>query len=187
MKKTKKAAKPIKQTKPAKYTNPAKPSKKTKQPKAAKQKAAKQRKQKEVKPKKQTRFSSLSKGQRTLIILVIMGVFAYFIYQPFCLWYGAMRDNQIYQEAKVRYDQDNAEKQARVDELNSDEGIKEEARNHGYAELDESTATVEGLPGQDKNADESPIPKEITQAVIDEPDPFYVQIFDFLFLYHKGQ
>lgn len=150
-------------------------------------KAAKRLAQKSKHPKKQGRLSSFSKSQKALVVLAIVGVFFYFIYQPACLWYGAVRDNQVYQEQLTRYHQSNGEMQDRKDYLNTDEGAKEEAYNHGYAEQGESTATVEGLPEESSKTDESPIPKEITQAVIDEPDPFYVQILDFLFLYHKGQ
>ena len=39
----------------------------------------------------------------------------------------------------------------------------------------------------DTTSEESRIPKEISQAVLDEPDPFYVQILDFLFMYNKSQ
>ncbi len=135
------------------------------------------------------RFSSFSLPQRILIIVAACGLFLYFIYQPVCIWYAAARDGQIYQEEKTRYEQNNAELQERGDTLKSDEGIKEEARERGYVDKGEYPVTVEGLPSDKDEADSSdssPIPKEIEQAVLDEPDPFYVQILDFIFLYHKG-
>lgn len=190
MKKNKSAAKPKKASTNASNQRAATNSiNSTKTKKAAKSsKPAKT--SKPTKLKKQGRFSSVSRGKKALIILVIIGAFAYFIYQPFCLWYGALRDNQIYQEQLTRYNESNSEMQDRADYLNTDEGQVEEARKHGYVEQGESVATVEGLPGDentDTTSEESRIPKEISQAVLDEPDPFYVQILDFLFMYNKSQ
>lgn len=142
-----------------------------------------------VKKSRNGRFSSFSIPQRILIIVAACGLLLYFIYQPVCMWYAAARDGQILQEEKTLYEQSIAQQQARVDTLNSDEGIKSEAREHGYAEKGEYPVTVEGLPSDNNEADDkesNPIPKEIEQAVLDEPDPFYVQILDFIFLYHKG-
>lgn len=135
-------------------------------------------------------FSALSIPKRILVIAACVGAFFYFIYQPVCIWYAATRDGQIYQEEKTLYEQSNAELQARADTLNSDEGEKDEARKHGYAEQGESTVIVEGLPQSDEaksdEDDSSRVPKDIVQMVLEKPDPFYIQILDFIFLYHKG-
>ena len=116
------------------------------------------------------------------LCLVVMAI----LYPPACDYYRARRDGEIYQAQLDAFNALNEEEKARIHALNTEQGIEDEARIHGYVRQGEQAVTVSGLPEEGSAGQAAPIPDDIKADVLARQDPWYVQALDVLFGYKKG-
>lgn len=81
------------------------------------------------------------------------------------------------------YAEQNAKKQEEVNKLNTEEGIRDEARLRNYVDPGETPLNVEGL---DEPASVSEAPEDVRTQVLEKADPFYIALGDFIFGYNKS-
>lgn len=120
-----------------------------------------------------------------LVAIAAVLVAALFLYAPVRDLYWAHRDNEVLTAQAAALDESNAEALARAKSLSTEEGIKDEARLHGYVEKGEEAATVEGLPGQEDESEAAPVPTDVANEVLQQEDPWYVKALDTVFGYDK--
>lgn len=121
-----------------------------------------------------------------LVILGICLVALAILYPPACDYYKAKRDGEIYQAQLEAFNGLNEEEKARIRSLNTEQGIEDEARLHGYVREGEQAVTVSGLPEEEAAGNAAPIPDDIKAEVLARTDPWHVQALDVLFGYKKG-
>lgn len=121
-----------------------------------------------------------------LVILAVCLVALAILYPPACDYYRAARDGEIYQAQLDAFNNLNEEEKERIRSLNTEQGIEDEARLHGYVRKGEQAVTVSGLPEEQDAGQAAPIPDDIKADVLARTDPWYVQALDVLFGYKKG-
>lgn len=126
---------------------------------------------------------------RLRVPLAIMGICLValaILYPPACDYYRARRNGEVYQAQLDAFNGLNEEEKARIRSLNTEQGIEDEARLHGYVRQGEQAVTVSGLPEEQDAGQAAPIPDDIKAEVLARTDPWYVQALDVLFGYKKG-
>ncbi len=126
---------------------------------------------------------------RLRVPLAIMGICLValaILYPPACDYYRARRNGEVYQAQLDAFNGLNEEEKARIRSLNTEQGIEDEARLHGYVRQGEQAVTVSGLPEEQDAGQAAPIPDDIKAEVLARADPWYVQALDVLFGYKKG-
>lgn len=120
-----------------------------------------------------------------VIVVAAVLVAGVFLYGPTKDLYWAHRDNEVLTAQAQALDDSNAEALARVQALSTEDGIKDEARLHGYVEEGEEAVTVQGLPGEEDESEAAPVPDDVAQQVLEQEDPWYIQALDTVFGYDK--
>lgn len=119
-----------------------------------------------------------------IICVVIALVVLWMLYAPCKNLYHAERDKHILTEEYNILVEQNKQQSATNQELATDEGVKKEARKQGYVDKGETAVKVDGL-NQD-SAEASAPPEDAHTQAINESDPWYVVIADFIFQYNKN-
>lgn len=124
---------------------------------------------------------------RWVVISVIVVIVFVFLYDPCKNLYHAKRDGDILQQEKVLGEAANQEAQVTVDTLQSEQGIQDEARLHGYVGKGETPVTVDGLGDSGNSNSVSSVPQDTRSEVLAKPEPFYITLADFFFGYNKQE
>ena len=142
-------------------------------PKASAKKAA---------PSKQKRAAQKNPSKKWLVFLGIALVIL-FLYEPCRNLYHAKRTSELLTQMRDLYAEQNAKKQEEVNKLNTEEGIRDEARLRNYVDPGETPVNVEGL---EEPASVSAAPEDVRTHVLEKADPFYISIGDCIFGYNKS-
>lgn len=97
------------------------------------------------------------------------------LYGPACGLYQAWRENGELRAEQERSSSESSELEGDISSLMSEEGIKDEARRHGYVEEGETRIVVEGAEEEGSQTDEAQ----------DDEVPWYLRVGDFVFQYHE--
>lgn len=122
---------------------------------------------------------------RWVFITIMAIIVLVFLYEPCRNLYCAKRNESILLQEKEETEAANNVAQERVNQLSTEEGIKDEARLHGYVEQGETPVTVEGLESDETLETSNPAPSNIRDEVLAKQDPFYISLGDFIFGYNK--
>lgn len=123
---------------------------------------------------------------RALAVTVVVAFVCVMLYPPCANYYNETRHLQ---QLQAEYDElvsYNQEMQARVDYLNTDEGIEDRARSDlGLMRKDEHTATVEGVTVTPTDTDSDDIAYPVEEGDVAAPSTWYSGILDVVFGYGK--
>lgn len=111
-----------------------------------------------------------------LIALAAVAVVVLALYAPLRSYYQAWRANTALQERESQASADTSELEGDINSLMSEEGIKDEARRHGYVEEGETHIVVKG-------GDEEGSGSDAPASDASSADPWYVSLGDFIFQY----
>lgn len=129
-------------------------------------------------------FSEIASQHKGLVALIIAALVALSLYGPLQGWYVAQRRNQDLQAQLDALSASNEDLQADVEDLQSEEGIEDEARRRGYVQEGETPVAIEGSQGQDASdnsvQDNSLADGQATRAQTN----IGTDILDFIFQYH---
>lgn len=126
-------------------------------------------------------------GRKVLVAVVCVLVVVAMLYAPIRDSYKAHRDHEVYEAQLAAINANNAEVKASIDKLQTEEGIEDEARRHGYVKEGETPAEVPGLDDGETDGEAKAAPTLSAEDVDTGPDPWYVSVLDVLFGYQKGQ
>lgn len=108
-----------------------------------------------------------------LIALAVALVVVVVLYGPACAYYQAWRTNGTLQERDAQATSETGELEGDINNLMTEEGIKDEARRRGYVDEGETRIVLEG----DETADDQDTAQDEGQT------PWYVALGDFIFQY----
>ena len=117
----------------------------------------------------------LARFRVPIIVAVALLVVVVALYGPSCDLYRQWRLESARSQTLSELTQANEEVQGDIDNLTTEEGIKDEARRRGYVEEGEKSVVVDGLTEGDDSSDE---PAEQAPA-----EPWYLGVTDFIFGY----
>lgn len=117
----------------------------------------------------------LARFRVPIIVAVALLVVVAALYGPSCDLYRQWRLESARSQTLSELTQANEEVQGDIDNLTTEEGIKDEARRRGYVEEGEKSVVVDGLTEGDDSSDE---PAEQAPA-----EPWYLGVTDFIFGY----
>lgn len=117
----------------------------------------------------------LARFRVPIIVAVALLVVVVALYGPSCDLYRQWRLESARSQTLSELTQANEEVQGDIDNLTTEEGIKDEARRRGYVEEGEKSVVVDGLTEGDDPSDE---PAEQAPA-----EPWYLGVTDFIFGY----
>ncbi len=135
-------------------------------------------------PRFLSRFNSLSPAATRVLAVLVVAVFAVALLYPSCAsYYQEVRQLQQLQAEYEAIESYNAQMQASIDYLNTDEGVEDYARSElGWIRSDEKSATVEGVEVT-KTDNSQDILYAVSEESISAPDTWYSGILDVLFGY----
>lgn len=119
------------------------------------------------------------------LAVAFVAVFACFMLYPSCAsYYNQMRELQQLQAEYEALETYNAEMQAQVDYLNTDEGLEDYARSElGWIRSDETMVTVEGVETTSTEEDTDDTLYLIAEGGVPAPDTWYSGVLDVVFGY----
>lgn len=120
------------------------------------------------------------------IVALILFILICF-YEPARNLYAAQRDQALLQEQKAQIEAKNQASKDKIESLSTEDGIKDEARLHGYVEPGEQPVTVEGLEEEQESEEETPATSVSASDTTEQPDPWYVSLTDFIFGYNREE
>ena len=119
--------------------------------------------------------SDASKARVPVLVAVVVLVVLVSLYGPAQGLYSAWREQALNQETLDGLNASIEEYQHDIDQLQTREGIEDEARKRGYVTEGESGVTAVGLPEEGQE-------EEVEQAL-----PWYLALGDFVFQYHEEE
>lgn len=122
--------------------------------------------------------SFFSAHAKMLVALLVAAVVVAALYGPTQDLYCAWRDQQALVAQKAALDTANEQALADIDRLQTEDGIKDEARKRGYVEEGETALVVSGL--EDDAATDA---ADATASSDASNDPWYLALLDVLFGY----
>jgi hypothetical protein len=121
----------------------------------------------------------LTSHMRGLFVLVVMAFMVFMLFSPVRDLYIAHRKLD---QLQLTYDALLAENETirgELEELQTREGIENEARSRGYVEVGETKVIVEGLPEEESDD----LSKTIGDVEVPDTRAWYTRLFDWLFGY----
>ena len=119
--------------------------------------------------------ASLGKARTPLVVAVVTLIVLVTLYGPAQGLYAAWREQMLNQATLDGLTASIDEYQHDIDQLQTREGIEDEARKRGYVTEGESGVTAVGLPEEED--DEQP----------EQSLPWYLSLGDFVFQYHEEE
>lgn len=119
--------------------------------------------------------ASLGKARTPLVVAVVALIVLVTLYGPAQGLYAAWREQMLNQATLDGLTASIDEYQHDIDQLQTREGIEDEARKRGYVTEGESGVTAVGLPEEED--DEQP----------EQSLPWYLSLGDFVFQYHEEE
>jgi cell division protein FtsB len=120
------------------------------------------------------------------LVLVIVLAIGAFLYPSLKDFYTAKRNGQRYQAQLELLESNNQELSDRIAELQSKEGIMDEARRHGYVVEGETAVEVEGVDDGETDGTAAMAPDTLGTQLPDEERPWYIVALDTIFGYEAS-
>jgi hypothetical protein len=119
----------------------------------------------------------------TAIVLVALVFTGAMLYEPAKNLWVAKREQDTLLATKALWESYSQEQRDRIAQLQSREGIMDEARRHGYVESGDTAVEVEGLNDGEEQTGEAVSPDDLGVTLREEDEPWYVQALDAIFGY----
>jgi cell division protein FtsB len=120
-----------------------------------------------------------------VVLAIVIALFA-FLYPPLKDFYTAKRDGQRYQAQLELLESNNSDLTDRISELQSQEGIMDEARRHGYVVEGETAVEVEGIDDGESDGSAAVAPDSLGTQLPEEERPWYIVALDTIFGYEAS-
>lgn len=123
----------------------------------------------------------------SLIALAAVVLIVVALYSPLRDFYCAWRNNQIVLAQKLALDASNESTLSNIERLQTEEGIKDEARKRGYVEEGETLLEVTGLDEIDSTSDQDSSGSSSSDDATTVDEPWFVPVADVVFSYTPSE